>query len=208
MEHQPFADDSQLYISSQPSDIDQTVLSVQNCVFDIKDWMTDNKLELNEDKTEAMLFNSSKLPDAPASFSICQTTFIRSYSVRNLGFYIDKDLTVKQLISFICKTAFFEVRRISLFGITSQLVPQNLVSPVLSRIDYCNSLLAGLPLSSSEGTKLCSPSCSSCILKCTVTTLSLITRLQMVLNCTNLKLLKHTLSIGPSNPFRWGGGRR
>ena len=37
MEHQLFADESQLYRSSQPSDIDQTVLSVQNCVSDIKD---------------------------------------------------------------------------------------------------------------------------------------------------------------------------
>ena len=135
MEHQPFADDSQLYRSSQPSDIDQTVLSVQNCVSDIKDWMTDNKLELNEDKTEAMLFNSSKLPDARASFSICQTTVILSYSVRNLGFYIDKDLTVKQHINFICKTALFELRRISLFDSTSQLVPQNLLSHL-----YCPGL--------------------------------------------------------------------
>ena len=44
MKHQHFADDSQLRRSSQPSDIDQTVLSVQDCVSDIKDWITDNKL--------------------------------------------------------------------------------------------------------------------------------------------------------------------
>ena len=58
------ADDSQLHRSCQPSDIDKTVLSVQDCISDIKDRMTDNKLQLNKDKTEAMLFNSSKLQDA------------------------------------------------------------------------------------------------------------------------------------------------
>ena len=66
MKQQHFADDSQLHRSSQPSDIDQAVLSVQDCVSNIKDWMTDNKLKPNEDK--AMLFNSSKLQDTPPSW--------------------------------------------------------------------------------------------------------------------------------------------
>ena len=70
MEQQRFADDSQIRRSSQPSDIDQTVLNVQDNVSDIRYWMTDNKLQPNEDKTEAMLFDSSELQDAPASLSI------------------------------------------------------------------------------------------------------------------------------------------
>ena len=93
MEYQPIADDSQLHRSPQPSDTDQTVLSVQECVSDVNDWMIDNKLQLNEDKTEALLFNSSKLQDAPASLSMCQTTVTFSDSVRNLGFYMDKGLS-------------------------------------------------------------------------------------------------------------------
>ena len=55
--------------------------------------MVDNKLQLNEDKTEALLFNSSKLQDAPASLSMCQTTVTFSDSVRNRGFFMDKDLS-------------------------------------------------------------------------------------------------------------------
>ena len=94
MKQQHFADDSQLHRSSQPSDIDQAVLSVQDCVSNIKDWMTDNKLQLN---------------DAPAFLSICQTTVTFSDSVKTLGFYMDKDLSMKQHINFICKTAFFEL---------------------------------------------------------------------------------------------------
>ena len=44
------------------------VLSVQDCVSDMNDWMTDSKVQLNEEKTEAMQFvnnsnsNSSKTP--------------------------------------------------------------------------------------------------------------------------------------------------
>ena len=55
--------------------------------------MIDNKLQLNEDKTKALLFNSSKLQDAPASLSMCQTTVTFSDSVRNRGFFMDKDLS-------------------------------------------------------------------------------------------------------------------
>ena len=93
---QHFADDSQIHRSCQPSDIDQTVLNVQDCVSDIRYWMIDNKLQPNEDKTEAMLFDSSELHDAPASLSIWQTTVTFSDSDRNLGFYPDKELSVKQ----------------------------------------------------------------------------------------------------------------
>ena len=96
MEYQPILDDSQLHRYSQPSDTYKTVLSTQECVSDIKDWMVDNKLQLNEDKTEALLFNSSKLQDAPASLSMCQTTVTFSDSVRNLGFFMDKDLSTER----------------------------------------------------------------------------------------------------------------
>ena len=56
---------------------------------------------------------------------------------------------MKEHTNFICKTAFLEIQRISTIrhyltdGATKTLV----ASLVLSRIDYCNSLLAGLPQS-------------------------------------------------------------
>ena len=56
-----------------------------------------------------MLFNSSKLKHPPASLSICQATISFSDSVRNLGFYLDKDSSMKKHINFVCKTAFLEI---------------------------------------------------------------------------------------------------
>jgi len=64
-------------------------------------------------------------------------------SVRNLGFYMDKDLSMKHHINF--KTAFFELRRIT--AIRLYLTVDAAKTLVLSWIDYCNSLLVGLPLS-------------------------------------------------------------
>ena len=75
--------------------------------------MTENKLQQSADQTETMLFNSSKLKHLPAALLICQATIPFSDSVRNLGFYIDKHLSMKEHMNFICKTAFLEIRRIS-----------------------------------------------------------------------------------------------
>ena len=56
---------------------------------------------------------------------------------------------MKEHISFICKTAFLEIRRISAIHhyLTYHATKTLVVSLVLSRIDYCNSLLAGFPQS-------------------------------------------------------------
>ena len=133
--------------------------------------MTENKLQLNADKTETMIFSSSKLKHPPAPLSICQATICFSDLVRNLGFYLDKDLSVKEHINFTCKTAFLEIRRISTIRhyLTDDATKTPVVSFVLSRIDYCNSLLAGLPQSlvgKLQSPKLCSPSCTPCTSTC------------------------------------------
>ena len=56
---------------------------------------------------------------------------------------------MKEHINFICKTAFLELRRISTIRhyLTDDATKTFVVSLVLSRIDYCNCLLAGLPQS-------------------------------------------------------------
>ena len=50
-----YADDNQLYISFKPgssaSEL-EAVTALQDCILDIKAWMTADKLKLNDDKTE------------------------------------------------------------------------------------------------------------------------------------------------------------
>ena len=133
--------------------------------------MTKNKLQLNTDKTETMLFNSSKLKYPPAPLSICQATISLSDSAMNLGFYPDNDLPTKEHISFICKITFLEIRRISTIRhcFADDATKSLLVYFLLSGIDYCNPLLVGFPQSlvgKIQSPKLCSPSCSACTSTC------------------------------------------
>ena len=55
--HSEFADDSKLYNSIPREQLDYLLSNMQSCVDDVKLWMTQNKLRLNEGKTEALLID-------------------------------------------------------------------------------------------------------------------------------------------------------
>ena len=54
--HQLFADDTQLQKSAPLSDVTNLTTELNACTDNIKTWMTENQLKLNDDKTEAPLF--------------------------------------------------------------------------------------------------------------------------------------------------------
>ena len=54
--HQLFADDTQLQKSTPLSEVTILTKELNACTDDIKTWMTENQLKLNDDKTEALLF--------------------------------------------------------------------------------------------------------------------------------------------------------
>ena len=69
-------------------------------------------------------------------------------SVRNLGVHLDQTLSMQQHISSICHAAYLELRRIASVWpyLTQSATAQLISSAITSRLDYCNSILAGLPL--------------------------------------------------------------
>ena len=63
---QLFADDTQLQKSAPLSEVTNLTKELSACTDDIKTWMTENQLKLNDDKTEALLFPFSSLPPLPS----------------------------------------------------------------------------------------------------------------------------------------------
>ena len=58
--HGIFADDTQLHQSAPIDEVDSLVARTRDCMADLKNWMTTNKLQLNDDKTEFMFVTSKK----------------------------------------------------------------------------------------------------------------------------------------------------
>ena len=70
-----------------------------------------------------------------------------SSAARNLGVIFDIELTLKKQVNKLCQLAYLEIKRIgSIRQYLSVEATKTLVSSlVLSRLDYCNALLAGSP---------------------------------------------------------------
>ena len=112
--------------------------------------MTENQLNLNDDKTEALLFpfSSSLRPSTvslPDPITLGSHNIPFSDSARNLGVILDSYLSMKKHVTKIGQTAYFELKRISsIRRFLTEAATKTLVSCyILSRLDYCNCLLMG-----------------------------------------------------------------
>ena len=106
-----YADDQQIYISFHPGVIglqlgQQSTVSplasclsgIESCISEIRKWMTQNKLKLNDDKSKFIIFGTrqqlKKVTDVQVH--IGNTKVVPVESVRNLGFFMDKLLKKHQ----------------------------------------------------------------------------------------------------------------
>jgi hypothetical protein len=146
-----FADDTELYsrIPTDPSLAHDAVSKVESCCDEIRAWMSKNRLKLNEDKTEALLCGPASRRDRIpfASVRVGDARIPFSDSVKTLGVVLDCDLSMHEQISKIVKTCFFHIRSLSKARpyLTQKAACHVAVSLILSKLDYCNSLLANLP---------------------------------------------------------------
>ena len=147
-----YADDTQLYISFSPNDIDKqlNILSaIEDCTAAIRSWMSEDKLKLNDDKTEFLLVGTKQqlakvcIKDIKAG---C-VEISPSSSVKNLAVWFGSCLNMNEHITKLCASAFFfmyNIRRIRKY--LSRDNAETLVYAFISsRLDYGNSLLFGLP---------------------------------------------------------------
>ena len=84
-----YADDTQLYMSFQVGSHSTAVAQIEKCVSDIKSWMNSNWLQLNDSKSEVLLFSSkTNLKYVPSTFNILvgNDQIPVSTSARNIGF--------------------------------------------------------------------------------------------------------------------------
>ncbi len=143
-----YADDTQLYLSFHPDDL--TIAARISCLTDISCWMKDHHLQLNLAKTELLVVSANPSFHHNFTFQLGSSTITPSKTARNLGVVIDDKLNFTDHITktaWSCRFALYNIKKIRPF--LSEHATQLLVQAlVLSRLDYCDALLAGLPASS------------------------------------------------------------
>ncbi len=147
-----YADDTQPYLTFKP-DIkmaeEMAVAKLTNFIGDVRAWMLANKLKLNDDKTMFLLIGRPcKVRKVSlSSFSVGNAVIPISEHALNLGTMWDCEMNMEKQVNNICKTGFFQLRKVAhLSKYLNKSSCESIVHAfVTSRIDYCNSLLNGIP---------------------------------------------------------------
>ena len=147
-----YADDTQIYLSFKPDSTageQDAITALQDCITDIRSWMIADRLKLNDDKTEFMIIGTrAQLDKVNVSEIVVGQAKVPAVTiVRNLGTWLDTNLTMSAHINETCQAAIYHLYNIK--RISRYLSYDNRKSIVqafiMSRIDYCNSLLVGVP---------------------------------------------------------------
>ena len=111
--------------------------------------MNQNMLKLNDDKTELIVFTSKCKQDLynDLSITVGGTVVDCSSQVKDLWVIFDRVLSLRQHVSYTSKTCRFHLRNITRI---CKYIPQDISmvlikSLVMSRLDYSNGFLYGLP---------------------------------------------------------------
>ena len=86
-----YADDTQLYLSIEPPNISVLINNLEKCISDVKVWMLNNKLKLNDDKTESLLCNPKSFDILIDKINIGDESVSFVNVARNLGVMIDEN---------------------------------------------------------------------------------------------------------------------
>ena len=120
------------------------------CISDSRIWTVRNKLRINDSKTEFLIITSSFLKQGYDDLNIMvgDSNIISSNSARNLGVIFDKCIKHDYHICSVRKSTYFHLCNIGgIRNILSNYACAPLIhSLVTVRLDYCNSILYGLPL--------------------------------------------------------------
>ena len=116
LSHHSFSDDNQLYRSGNITQLPEIVHSSQSCISDVKAWVRNNQLQLNNDKTEMILIATKTVLNSdsvPQSINLEGSHIKFANTVRNLGVCLDPTLSFQQQISSVCRVCYLELCRIS-----------------------------------------------------------------------------------------------
>jgi len=139
-----YADDTQLHLAVRA---DNTAAGLSECTSDVTQWYLQNSLQLNPDRSEALVIGTANKSQTTASavstVSIARVQLPVADQMKVLGVVLDRRLTFDKHASAAARSCNYHARAIRHI---CHLIPTDLAqtlacSLILSRIDYCNALL-------------------------------------------------------------------
>ena len=113
-----YADDIQIYTSFTPSDsssIQSALQALSKCIVELKSWMTENMLKLNNNKTEFFVATSPHFNRLMPSVQlhIGDEIITPTKTVRNLGIVFDNLMSMSPQITSLSSSVSYHLRNIT-----------------------------------------------------------------------------------------------
>jgi hypothetical protein len=145
VQHQLYADDTQIYMSFSTDTVSEKMTCLQECLKKVQAWMFVNKLKLNPDKTEFLLLgNNVQRAKFQKYFpvNLMDNHTMPASKAKNLGVVIDESFSLKGHIDNLCSNCYYHMRDLKRIRNHLDLSTATGIANALvnSRLDYCNSL--------------------------------------------------------------------
>ena len=152
-----YVDDTSAYKSYPADSSAKESMMVMGLELDIKltkQWMAENRLKINDTKTEYIVFgNNVQLAKCHHhGIKIGEETICKSNKIRLLGVHLDMQVILIEHIKLKSAKAAYNLYTIhELWKVLSKDTTKSLVYTIVSsHMDYCNSVMAGLPTETLE----------------------------------------------------------
>jgi hypothetical protein len=135
-----FADDTTIIYSQ--NNFDDLIRNVNAEMIQLCDWFSANKLSLNLDKTNYIIFNQPKIYKKTFSITMCGTTIERVNVCKFLGIYVDEKLNWKKQIEHtrnkLARTLGIMYRTSYLFDEYTRKIMYNTL--FVPHLNYCSEI--------------------------------------------------------------------
>ena len=113
-----FADDIQIYnrFSLKQDGLTSSLKKLEMCIAEVKEWFDQSKLKINSNKTEFVVYisryNQHKVNLSKCVLHVGSDIIYPSKSARNLGSYLDVNLSMKEHVSTAVRSVYWNIRSV------------------------------------------------------------------------------------------------
>ena len=137
------------YSSCVLSDRDILMSTIISCIGDVAQLMVSKWLKLNPSNSEFLWWAMALClhPVEHSTLHLSDGNVTPSSSVGNLGTYFNESMDMSSHVNMLVSSSFYQLSRVRAIPhlIPTSMAIQLINSFMTSRVDYCNSLLLGLP---------------------------------------------------------------
>ena len=143
-----YAEDTQLYGYCCPSSSAKLSTRVLQAIDSIHAWMSSNHLSLNTGKTQFIWFGTRMVlaKRDMHQLSSRSPSLVELVTVKNLGFTPDQELSMKDHVSKLYQSCYYQLRQIRTIrhSLSPSAIRTLVHAFICSHIDFSNSLLYGM----------------------------------------------------------------